>query len=155
MIRIILSMLLMLFVSVKVYAADGVTTTEGNSYGISYKDAYFLNTKSVTGTSTHIYDDSGNSGANDGWVDITGLNNGAITLNVPVVNSGTITFRIESQTGSSTLAGEIITKHFTAVTTIGYVIPIVEKLSKVRVGAIVTGDTGSGTVSASGHFESN
>lgn len=153
--RIALVVLLICFVCIKSYAADGVPTTSGNEYGISYKDANFLNTKSVTGTSTYIYDDSGNSGVNDGWVDVTGLNNGTIVLDVPVFNSGTITFRIESIVGSSTLHGEVVTKHFTAATTIGFVIPISEKLNKIRVGSIVTGDTGSGTVSASGHFESN
>lgn len=150
--------LLLVFLVMLAYCKDsfanenGIVTVEGRNT----KQVNFFNSKSITGSSTFIYDDSGNTSNTSGWIDVSKLNIGkTITLYVPVWNSGTITARIESQTGSSTVIGEVLTRHFNAVQTIGYVVPIFETINKIRVGWKVTGDTGSATVSTSGYFEGN
>lgn len=150
---LLLALLVSVIVNCELFAAEnGITTLEERNA----KHAYFFNSKVITGTSSYIYDDSGNTGDIYGWIDVSKLNVGkSITLYVPTWNSGTITARIESQTGSSTVFGEILTKHFEAVQTIGYVIPVAETINKIRVGWKVTGDTGSATVSTSGYFEGN
>lgn len=109
--------------------------------------------KSITGTSTYSYNSVGSSTINDGWFDTRGYKKISIALYVPVYNSGTVTFRIESLTGSSTLNSEIITKNYTAVQTIGDLISVSEGANKMRVGAIISSATGSGSVSASAYLE--
>ena len=151
---ILMLALLMILACSKDLLADenGIVTVEGRNT----KQVNFFNSKAITGTSSYIYDDSGNTGDTYGWIDVSKLNVGkTITLYVPVWNSGTITARVESQTGSSTVFGEVVTKSFGAAQTIGYVIPIIETVNKIRVGWKVTSDTGSATVSTSGYFEGN
>lgn len=150
---LMLALLLPLILAERLFATEnGIVTVEGRNT----KQVCFFNSKSITGTSSYIYDDSGNTGDSYGWIDVSKLNVGkTITLYVPVWNSGTITARVESQTGSSTVFGEVVTKGFGAAQTIGYVIPIVETINKIRVGWKVTSDTGSATVSTSGYFEGN
>ena len=149
---LLLALLISLIFTESLFAENGIVTVEERNT----KHVYFFNSKAVTGTSSYIYDDSGNTGDSYGWIDVSKLNVGkTITLYVPTWNSGTITARIESQTGSSTVFGEVVTKGFGAAQTIGYVIPIIETMSKVRVGWKVTSDTGSATVSTSGYFEGN
>ena len=150
---LMLALLLPLILAERLFATEnGIVTVEGRNT----KQVCFFNSKSITGTSSYIYDDSGNTGDSYGWIDVSKLNVGkTITLYVPTWDSGTITARIESQTGSSTVFGEIITKHFEAAQTIGYVIPIVETVNSIRVGWKITGATGSATVSTSGYFEGN
>ena len=109
--------------------------------------------KAITGTSSYVYNQSGSSTINDGWIDCSGYQNKSFALAVPTYSSGSLTARVEILAGSSTINTESVSVTFTAITTVGYAVSISERASKIRVGWVVSSPTGSGSVHTSGYFE--
>lgn len=153
----ILFIILCLFCLSKICNAGsegGHTTVINNIRGKATKSVpEMFVSKSITGTSTRIYNQVGSSTINDGWVDVREYKNKALSLSVPSYSSGSISARLECLTGSSTLNSEISTTTFTGVTTVGTLVNITQNVEKLRVGWIISSPTGSGSVSSALYCE--
>lgn len=145
------------FFLAKICNADsegGHTTVIKNVRGKSTKSVpEMFVAKSITGTSTRIYNQVGSSTINDGWIDVRGYKNKVLSLAVPSYSSGSVSARLEGLTGSSTVNSEIYTITFTGTTTIGTLVNIVEAVEKLRLGWIISSATGSGSVNSALYCE--
>ncbi len=87
------------------------------------------------GTTTgYVYDAPNLNGINDGWVSIPDAVAISLQVGIDSMSPGTYTVRVEGITGKDTRPCEIVSKVYTAATTIDEIIMISEQVRKIRVG---------------------
>ena len=147
-----------LFLSTSLWAADDsdLTVTETTFRGSISKDVVWFTAYDLggtIGTNTYVYNDSvGTNSANtDGLVECRNFTQKrTIQISIPTLGSTSIDVRIEGRAGTSTTWGEVVTKNFSAATTIDYLINAVEWVEEIRVGARSNGTAGTDSVTITG-----
>lgn len=127
-----------------VFAAtvNGITVNKkarlSTGYDIEFFTNFSLSTKwgTITGnTGKYVYNESGSSTANDGWVPISGITGPKeiMILYGTATGIGTATFRIEGRTGTNTgAAATISTRTYTGTGTEIYT--VAPYLDEIRIG---------------------
>lgn len=106
-------------------------------------------------STSYVYNESGGVLVTSGLMDIKDIVYArTIHIQIPVLNSASITVRVEVKPAFSSLWSEVNTQIFTAATTIGRLWPILEYSGDIRVGILVTGPVSGDEVSISGEFSS-
>ncbi len=104
---------------------------------------------------TYIYNDAGESALNSGLMDIKDIVYArTLYISVPVLNSTSITIRVEVKPAFALEWFEVNTQIFTTATTVGKLWPILEYAGNIRVGILVVGPVAGDEVNVSGEFSS-
>ena len=118
----------------------------GNSY--TWFDGFIPVTEGV-----YMYNQQGGSGSEAGNIDVsTIIDSKILQVDVPVVDSDSITVRVEGKTAAGDDWAEVYTEVFTKAMAIPQLWPICEYLSFVRVGVLKTGAGSGNLISVSGDF---
>lgn len=114
-----------------------------------YFDAYNVSSAS------YVYDSTGSAASTAGWINVKGLHNKAIVVNVTTINATSLDIRIEAKwdlgglSSNGTVSGEVFSKSYTTTTAVGDIIVIPEGGDYLRVGLQVTGDAGAQSITIS------
>lgn len=126
----------------------GIVRSGATGYSYTWFDDYFPNNNGV-----YVYNNQAGQAVGDGSIDIAGIvNSKTLHVNIPVLDSTSITIRIEGKTLEASAWGNIYTEVFMTATTIPLIWPICEYLGHIRVGILKTGTGTLDRVSITGDF---
>lgn len=139
----------------EVYAVDngnGVDVTNlSYMHSWGFKAVWYT---SFDPTSTsYVYNEAGGTATNSGLLACEYITHTrTLFVEIPTLNSTSITVRAEVKPVGSTIWHEAYTQVFSAATTIGEIWPILEYSGDFRVGLLVIGDVAGDVVNISGEF---
>lgn len=128
---------------------NGVPVTKTDYRGFTRKHAEWFTSFDVT-SGTFVYNEAGESANESGAIDVSTIFDGcSLSVAVTTHNSTNVTVQIEGRVegGLWTLIAQDIT---TGTDTVGESFPITTYFTGLRVGASVTGDTGTNILTVEG-----
>ncbi len=146
---------LVLSASVLMAAEDSDITIEKKDFNDKfYKEVTWFETYDLggsVGTDTYVYNPLGETTDSDGLVEATLYSLAkSIQIRIATLGSTDIDVRIEGRAGADANWAEIVTKNFTAVTTIDYIVSAIEFIDEIRVGARANGTAGTDDITVTG-----
>ncbi len=136
---------------------NGVIVTTHEITDAKYKSVVIMDTHdnaAGNGTTTYEYNDSIGSDTAAGAVNVVEYNDDmGVQIRIDTLGSTGLDIRVEGRFGTPTQWAEIVTKSFSAVTTIDYVINVAETPRFIRVGGKPSGTKGTDSYTITGLYK--